>query len=269
MKNKLSILAIVLILIFNICGCTNKEKDKAIKDFNQSVTTAKENNKEINTSISNLQKLINSKTPPLDETTLENAKNAINEGKKEIVKIPKLPSKIEEIKADTKKLSSKADCSKTLTQLKNANTSLSSSIKQMKQITNPDEAFILERLKGVKNITNAEAVTEENDVNGLLHKQGGYTSCIYFSCDLINQAELSGNSIIEKGTEAGGCIEVFKSTEDANKRNEYLSTFDGSFLSSGSHSVVGTIVIRISDKLTATNQKEMETNIYNSFIALK
>jgi hypothetical protein len=39
--------------------------------------------------------------------------------------------------------------------------------------------------------------------------------------------------------------------------------------SSGSHSVVGTVVIRTSDKLTASQQKEMEKNIYNSLIEIK
>ena len=56
----------------------------------------------------------------------------------------------------------------------------------------------------------------------------------------------------------------------STKRNEYLAAFDGAgILSSGSHSVVGTIVIRTSDKLTASQQKEMEENIYNSLIEIK
>lgn len=85
-----------------------------------------------------------------------------------------------------------------------------------------------------------------------------------------NQSNVYGKTIVDKGTEAGGAIEVYPTVEDANKRNEYLAGFDGAgMLSSGSHSVVGTIVIRTSDKLTASQQKEMEKNIYNSLIEIE
>lgn len=140
----------------------------------------------------------------------------------------------------------------------------------MQQVTNPTEAFIVERLSGLPNITGMEAVTEDNDPNGNLNKQGGYTATVYFASDLVDQSNVYGKTIVDKGTEAGGAIEVYPTVEDANKRNEYLAGFDGAgMLSSGSHSVVGTIVIRTSDKLTASQQKEMEKNIYNSLIEIE
>ena len=41
-------------------------------------------------------------------------------------------------------------------------------------------------------------------------------------------------------------------------RESYLAGFDGSILSSGSHKVVGTVLIRTSDDLNATKQKNLE-----------
>src|SRR5699024_5528287 len=100
--------------------------------------------------------------------------------------------------------------------------------------------------------------------------QGGYTATVYFASDLVDQSQVYGETIVDKGTEAGGAVEVYPTVEDATKRNEYLASFDGAgFLSSGSHSVVGTVVIRTSDQLTASQQKEIETNIYNSLIEIK
>lgn len=100
-------------------------------------------------------------------------------------------------------LKAKTDCSEIMKILSSANEALSNSIQQMKQVTNPTEDFVIERLTGLPNIVE-------------------------------------------------------------------LASFDGAgFLASGSHSVVGTVVIRTSDNLTATQQKEMEANIYNSLVELR
>ena len=38
---------------------------------------------------------------------------------------------------------------------------------------------------------------------------------------------VAGADLVAKGTDAGGCVEVYKTAEDAKKRNDYLSAFDG------------------------------------------
>lgn len=125
----------------------------------------------------------------------------------------------------------------------------------------PTESYVISCLNKVPGILEIAAVTEDNDPNGNLNKQGGYTSQVYFSYSLVDQTNVIGDDLIEKGTDAGGSIEVYTTVEYANKRNEYLSAFDGSALASGSHIVVGTIVIRTSDELTASEQKLLESNI--------
>ena len=51
--------------------------------------------------------------------------------------------------------------------------------------------------------------------------------------------------------------------------NAYLSVFDGGALGVGSHNVVGTIVVRTSDGLTATQQKDLESEIINELVELR
>ena len=76
--------------------------------------------------------------------------------------------------------------------------------------------------------------------------------------------------IVDKGTQGGGCIEVYANVEDAEKRNTYLSAFDGAgMLNPGSHTVLGTIVIRTSDKLTATQQDEFTQKISDKLLELQ
>ena len=77
----------------------------------------------------------------------------------------------------------------------------------------------------------------------------------------MDQGEVLGDTVIEKGTDCGGSIEVYSTVEDANSRNDYLASYDGGIFASGSHIVVGTVLVRTSDKLTASQQKTMEDNI--------
>jgi hypothetical protein len=63
------------------------------------------------------------------------------------------------------------------------------------------------------------------------------------------------------GTECGGQIEVYATIDDAAKRDEYLSNFDGGPLAVASHYVFGSMIIRVSNHLTASQQKELTNAI--------
>ena len=125
----------------------------------------------------------------------------------------------------------------------------------------PTETYIIESLKKSELVLEIEAVTESNDPNGKLNADGGYTACVFFSSTLVDQSDFSAKSVVEKGTSCGGCIEVYSSEEDATARNEYLAKFDGGLLDSGSHTVIGTIVIRTSEKLAKEQQTELTRNL--------
>ncbi len=125
----------------------------------------------------------------------------------------------------------------------------------------PSQEYVIECLNKVPGITEIAAVTEDNDPNGQLNKPGGYTAQVYFAYNLVPQESYLDGDLIEQGTDAGGSIEVYTSKKDAKQRNEYLGSFDGSAFASGSHIVVGTVVIRTSNKLTASQQEELESNI--------
>ena len=128
----------------------------------------------------------------------------------------------------------------------------------------------MERLKQIKSIFGVEAVTEKTDANKLLNKNGGYTACVYFSSKKVKQDYVYGNTIAEKGTDCGGAIEVFPSVKDAKKRESYLASFDGNgMMDSGSHVVLGTVLIRTSSQLTATQQKKLTEQISNKFTELQ
>lgn len=134
------------------------------------------------------------------------------------------------------------------------------------QITNPNGKWVMDRLKSVSGITGVQAVTRNHDPNQLLNVEGGYTSCTYFTVQGISQN--SSTSIIDRGTDAGGAVEVYKTVTDAQNRCEYLGQFDNTLLYSGSYAIVGTTVIRTSYLLTNEQQVDLTNKITTAFTEL-
>ena len=134
-----------------------------------------------------------------------------------------------------------------------------------KNLINPSEQFVIEKLSGLDVITEIAAATEDHDPNGNLHKQGGYTSAVYFTTTYLDPSTVNGNSIIDKGTNGGGQIEVYETVDNAINRDNYLSSFGGA-INPGSHIVLGSMVIRTSKYLPASQQKELERIIVAQFI---
>ena len=253
-KTLLGLIAAIAIIVIGICVWyfqVKKPHDLAEAKFNAAVKEVEAKNTELTSAMNDAQKILDKKEAVYDNTTKEAFITALSDAKAAQRKIPDLPKKAADINAETKKLSEPLDYSSVINAISEKQTAYQNSVLQMKQITNPNEDFVIQRLKGIPNISGYQAVTEDHDPNGNLNKQGGYTSTVYFSTPLIDQSSVYGNDIVDKGTECGGAIEVYASEEDAEKRDSYLASFDGAgMLNSGSHKVLGTIVIRTSTKLT-------------------
>lgn len=272
-KTLLGLIAAIAIIVIGICVWyfqVKKPHDLAETKFNAAVKEVEAKNTELTSAMNDAQKILDKKEAVYDSTTKEAFITALSDAKAAQRKIPDLPKKTSDINAETKKLSEPLDYSSVINAISEKQTAYQNSVLQMKQITNPNEDFVIQRLKGIPNISGYQAVTEDHDPNGNLNKQGGYTSTVYFSTPLIDQSSVYGNDIVDKGTECGGAIEVYASEEDAEKRDSYLASFDGAgMLNSGSHKVLGTIVIRTSTKLTATQQNEFTNNITNKLLELQ
>lgn len=266
-KNIIIIVTVLLILIaFGIFYFIRLKPLNAIKrEYNDVITTINSKNKQLDDEISALQRLIDSGEEPIDSTLIDSAKENIKEAQKNKVIIGEIPNSIELIKNEIENLrNTKIDYTEDIKNLKEANTKLFESIGAYKKFINPTKEYIISKLANVDEIKNSEAVTEDNDPNGQLNKAGGYTATIYFESINVDSSKVDGKNVIEKGTDGGGAIEVYANEEDANKRNDYLASFDGTILSSGSHRVIGTTLIRTSDKLTATQQKKLENEIIDA-----
>lgn len=272
-KTLLGLIAAIAIIVIGICVWyfqVKKPHDLAETKFNAAVKEVEAKNTELTSAMNDAQKILDKKEAVYDNTTKEAFITALSDAKAAQRKIPDLPKKTADINAETKKLSEPLDYSSVINAISEKQTAYQNSVLQMKQITNPNEDFVIQRLKGIPNISGYQAVTEDHDPNGNLNKQGGYTSTVYFSTPLIDQSSVYGNDIVDKGTECGGAIEVYASEEDAEKRDSYLASFDGAgMLNSGSHKVLGTIVIRTSTQLTATQQNEFTNNIANKLLELQ
>ena len=246
--------------------------NEAASAFDAAVAGLNDRNAELDAAIEELQDLMGSGEDPLDEATLEAASAAIGEAQGAKQEAPAMPNETEEISSLAAEVEGMGDYTSQLEALSTAQTNLQNSIDQLKQVTNPSEQFVIERLTGLPNVTGVEAATEQNDPNGNLHKDGGYTSAVFFSSDLVDQSQVYADEaytgIPAAGTDGGGCVEVYATVEDAEERNVYLSGFDGTILRPGSHTVLGTCVIRTSDLLQGSQQDAIEQSIIDSLTRL-
>lgn len=236
--------------------------NEATKGFNEAVTALEARNAELDKAILSLQDVLKSKDKPLHPEVADAASAEIGLAQGERQEAPERPQRVEDIRSETKKLERMGQYADEITRLQAAQLELEKSIQQLKQVTAPEESFVIERIKDIDTVTGVEAVTEDNDPNGDLGKSGGYTAAIYFSSNQVSPADLyltgEFTPIVDAGCDGGGAVEVYATVEDAEKRNDYLASFDGGILSSGSHSVLGTCVIRTSTYLKASQQQALE-----------
>ena len=221
----------------------------AIDEYEAAKSNVEQKNASLDAEISEAENTISEGKTPLDNALIPALETVISETKAVKATIPEMPSTVDEINEVVSKLNS-VNYDVAIERLRSQKETLETSIKQYSLVNAPSEAYVIQCLSKVP-----------NDPNGNLNKAGGYTAQVYFSSDLVNQASVYGNSIIEKGTDCGGSIEVYPNASDAEKRNDYLASFDGSIFASGSHTVVGTVLVRTSDELTASQQKALEANI--------
>lgn len=262
-------LAVLLIAlcVLALVGCESEEVKTAKEAMNNEILRIEGQIEELQLEIENAEALVATDEIPLDSSVIPALEDAISEAKTVGFEAPSIPGGIDEIVSKTEELKS-VDYASDMRALQDAEKAVNDSIEQMKLVTNPSEAFVIERLQGIEGVGEISAVTEDNDPNGNLGKEGGYTATGYFTSPLVDQGLVVGDSVIEKGTQGGGAIEVYANVEDANKRNEYLASFDGGILASGSHTVVGTVLVRTSDELTASQQDRLEVSIIEALTRL-
>ncbi|MBR5938465.1 MAG: EbhA [Clostridiales bacterium] len=274
------------------------EYNASIQSFNEIANQIEKVNTDLQSYIDEAQKVINNGEIAFDESTLGELKNVIVSVSNSKVSVPERLNQYELLTFDSEadketleNLISKAnqgsqeiaskripempsvpDYSEEIGELIEAKDNYEKSIQSLKQITAPSDEFVMQRLQRVDTITVIDHVTEDNDPNGHLNKQGGYIGTVYFADSQVDWSKLfikeGKDDVISVGTDGGGAIEIYSNVEDATKRDEYLAIFDGGILAPGSHYVYGTCIIRTSDELTASQQNELTKKILEALIAI-
>lgn len=265
----IGLIILSVIIMFALAGCDSEETKAAKEGFNNEVERVQASYNALTAEIATAEELVVTEERPLDETLKPALEDTISDAKTVEFKSPSMPSGIDNINAATEELKNTSFDDKTQA-LKDAETALSNSIEQRKLVTAPSEAFVIERLRGIDGVGEIAALTEETDNNGLLGKAGTYYAKIDFASPWIKDpySIYSGRSVAENSTDGGGSVEVFETEELAQKRNDYLGAFDGGMFASGSHKVLGTLIVRTSNELTASQQKKLEADIIASLTKL-
>ena len=116
-------------------------------------------------------------------------------------------------------------------------------------VKNPTPEYVISCLSKLKMITEIEEATEEVDPNGGLSKENGYTSNIFFKISWIKDEAYKDKTPLEIGSMGGGCIEIYRNETDAGRRNSDLVLSRMMNPNQGEYLIMGTVIIRLSDKL--------------------
>ena len=274
------------------------EYNSGIEAYNASLVPFREANEALQECLNTAQLLIDAGEEPFDADTLTVLEDAMISAQNSFIPVPEeldrvellsindnaKKNELEEVKTKAEEETERVitlsipmapeipDYSDAISSVNASAETYKKSIQSMKQITAPKDEFVIERLHHVETISLIEAVTEEHDPNKLLGKQGGYIGCIYFRDSAVNQSLVyvdgDPDDVVEIGTEGGGAVEIYNSREEAEKRDAYLGTFDGTIFVSGSHYVYGTIVIRTSQHLTGSQQLDLTDRIIKALNAV-
>ena len=304
---------------------TQKKLEKAVEKARKSLTEAPVliDPFEIRT----VPAVFSTKELALLQDEAETAREMAEDAKGKIPAVPEVP-----------------DFSEEINEVGTAQKNYENSIRMLANITKPSDRFVKERLGRIKTVIQAEAVTPENDPNGLLGKKDGYIGCVYFLDESVDQSLLpkeafskkekkekkdtadeamsadtaatvseatsadtagteaeaassdragteteaeassadtaaaaaeavpaareNGADVVMIGTAGGGAVEVFSSREEAEKRAEYISFFQGSVMDAGSCTVEGTCLIRTSKYLSGDQQEKLTKKIREALLAV-
>ncbi len=259
----LIIIAVVAWLIIQICtpdGLFSKEKQSG-----QSVT------RNYGSQISNSQSIAEQSKAKSDSSKAKEAmESAVESAKKLLKETPyddSVKDSLENAISDAKNAKDESSYRKVTEGITASMNDYERSVKQLKQITNPKESFLLARAKTVDTVTEVEAATEDTDRNNQLHKNGGYNSYIAMKSSMVEDKDIQKMSPVEAGTDGGAVIEAFKTAEEAETRDKYLGSFDGAgMFASGSHKIIGSLVVRTSTKLKASQQRELEQKVIDALL---
>ncbi len=238
--------------------------NRAVKAFEVAAAQVQEKNSALQAEIDVAQRSLDRGDKPLDVATQDALTVAVADAGLALRAIPEMPSSTSDIEAATEALNEPLDYSATSKTLADASQAFDKSVRQLGQVTAPSQDFVVSRLGKVPGVSDMEPVTEANDPNRRLNKAGGYTAAVYFHFGGVDGIEEVNSALpsIEIGTDGGGCIEVYRTVEDANKRNDYLASFDGQgVFDTGSHKVLGTVIVRTSHFLTASQQNALTDEI--------
>lgn len=238
--------------------------NRAVKAFEVAAAQVQEKNSALQAEIDAAQQSLDKGDKPLDVATQDALTVAVADAGLVLRAIPEMPSSTSDIEAATEALNEPLDYSATSKTLADASQTFDKSVRQLGQVTAPSQDFVVSRLGKAPGVSDIEPVTEANDPNRQLNKAGGYTAAVYFHFSGVEGVEGVDSTLpsIQIGTDSGGCIEVYRTVEDANKRNGYLASFDGQgVLDTGSHKVLGTVIVRTSYFLTASQQNALTEEI--------
>lgn len=260
MKRLVSIVAVVLASLFLLSGCSTPEQKEALARFDVEKARIEQQISTLNNLAKESEELADAPDKALNEdlrpSLRQAAKDAYNTAA--AIKVPAAKSKVEDIDEQVVALKG-VDLTPDIEAINAAKKALSDSFLQYKLVDNPTADYVLECLRRIDCLDKVVALTEETDPTNEIGKPGRYTGkVVAHSVNVEHYGYDSGARTLEDiGNPAGGCVEIYASEDDAQRRDADLKAMEGTIRNPGAHRVIGTIVLRASENQKTSDMDEL------------
>ena len=138
---------------------------------------------------------------------------------------------------------------------------LDESREKYRRVSKPKEEYIVSCLERVPGVTNIKPGTESNVGWSDYDKNGSFYSCVFFDHVDVDMSKREEKPIVDIYLDKGGQIEAYATVNAAKTKFDTLQSYQGTAIGMGYNVLVGTVIVRVSDLLDETVQKELSQRI--------
>ncbi len=150
------------------------------------------------------------------------------------------------------------DYSEEIARLESAASAYEDSVAGYELVLSASEDYVIERLQSIDTITDIEAEPAKEKENSQREES---PVCVYFTDSRVDRYALyirdEDPGAAETGVKGGGCVEIYDSEEQAQRRQEELASYDGTIFGGGAHRSLGVMVLCVSNLLPNEEQLQL------------
>lgn len=238
----------------------------AIRGFDDAAEQLEQKNAELNMLIIESEELLESGRMVPDADLIADMTQGVEAARAAWISVPPMPDTAQALDEAAKAMSEVdyADIADRLRAL------VQRSRKEYLLVTAPKEEYIVSCLREVPGVLSVVPANENTAGWSDFNKDGGvFYSCVFFVHEDVDTSEQKTVPVIDRFVDSGGQVEAYSSPEAARGKFELLESFRGTPNATGYNTLLGSVIVRVSDELPESRQKSLTQSIIDALTNVK